>query len=340
MKLAAQLRKNPGETFKQRLLNLKAYGFEAVELWGNDVRDNEKEIKAALEETGLPLSTLCSGIRGCLLHSDKKERETAISDMKMLLKIAGNLGAGGLITVPIFSKPLLPDVSPLYDAIALEKELLVVILKELAPVAEEAGSIILIEALNRYETHFVRTLADATEIAKRVDHPSVQIMADFFHMNIEETDPAESIRQAGSYIRHVHLADSTRLQPGTGTIDFKRGFAALKEIGYENYMALECKIEGDPAVALPRTVEYLRRCIVEVQPGILEVMIEPKDEARCQQLENLGYIIIRRQTIGLVLNRAGIKVAFVKRGGQVFTGQSRNAGDWKPVKDISQLPKP
>ncbi|KPJ62643.1 MAG: hypothetical protein AMS15_03245 [Planctomycetes bacterium DG_23] len=263
MKLAAQLRWASGEAFTERVMNLKAYGFEAVELWGNEVRDNQEEIKAATEKAGLPVSTICSGIRGCLLHNDKKERDSAISDMKMLLKIAGDLGAVGLITVPIFRKPFLPDVSPLYDTITLEKELLVLILKELAPAAEEAGSLILVEPINRYETHFVRTLAQAKEIAERVGHPSVQIMADFFHMNIEETDPAESIRQAGSYIRHVHLADSTRLQPGTGTIDFKRGFAALKEIGYKNYMALECKIEGDPAVAFPKTVEFLQQCIEE-----------------------------------------------------------------------------
>ena len=339
MKLSAQGRKIPGETLKESLMNLKSYGFEGVELWGNDVMDKEEEVKAAMEEAGLPVSTICSGVRGCLLDSEKKERDLAVSDIKRLIKIAGNLGAVGLITVPIFRGPRLPDLTPLYDTIALEKELLVALLKELAPTAEEAGSIILIESLNRYETHLLRTLGDAVEIARRVDSASVQIMADFFHMNIEETDPAEAIRQAGSYIRHVHLADSTRLQPGTGTIDFKPGFAALKKIGYKNYMTLECGIKGDPTVELPKTVEYLRRCIVEVQPGILRVMINPKDEARCQQLEKLGYIIIRKRSIGLVLNRATIKVAFVKRGGQVFTGQSRNAEDWKPVKDISQLPK-
>jgi len=263
MKLSAQGRKIPGETLKERLINLKSYGFEGVELWGNEVMDNEEQVKAAIEEAGLPVSTICSGVRGCLLHTDKKERDLAVSDIKRLVKIAGNLGAVGLITVPIFRRPFLPDLTPLYDTAALEKELLVVQLKELAPLAEEAGSIILVEPINRYETHLLRTLADAVEIARRVDHPSVQIMADFFHMNIEETDPAEAIRQAGNYIRHVHLADSTRLQPGTGTIDFKPGFAALKEIGYENYMALECGIKGDPAVALPKTVEYLRQCIEE-----------------------------------------------------------------------------
>ncbi len=78
-------------------------------------------------------------------------------------------------------------------------------------------------------------------------------------MSIEEADIPKSIREAGNWIAHVHLADSTRLLPGYGHTDFKSGFAALKEVGFANYMALECGIPGDPAVELPKCAQYLRQ---------------------------------------------------------------------------------
>jgi sugar phosphate isomerase/epimerase len=86
-------------------------------------------------------------------------------------------------------------------------------------------------------------------------------MADFFHMNIEEADIAKSIEDAGSYIMHVHLADSNRLLPGYGHTDFKSGFNALKKINYRNFMALECRIPGDPDIELPKCVKYLKSLI-------------------------------------------------------------------------------
>ena len=120
---------------------------------------------------------------------------------------------------------------------------------------------ILLEPLNRYEAHLLNRLEQAVEIAKRVNSPSVKIMADFFHMNIEEADIAASIESAGLWTQHVHLADNTRKQPGTGSTDFKSGFAALKKIGYDKYMALECGFAGDPEKAITESAKYLKACM-------------------------------------------------------------------------------
>ncbi len=128
-------------------------------------------------------------------------------------------------------------------------------------IAGQEGVRIAFEPLNRYETHFLKTLDDAVDIAQRVDHPKVKIMADFFHMHIEETNTPEAIKRAGDWIAHVHLADNTRLLPGTGDTDFAAGFSALKEIGYGKYMALECGVPGDPDVELPKCTQYLKSII-------------------------------------------------------------------------------
>jgi len=259
MKLAAQEGMIPGRDLHEKLANMEKLGFEGLETWGAEIWNRERELRDALANSRVKLSTICAGYRGCVLDPDPKQRQQAIDDIKRILDVAGALGAVGLIFVPIFGGPRIPDLSPLKDAIALEKELLVKILKELAPHAKAAGTCILVEPLNRYETHLLRRLADGAEICEQVKHPNVQLMADFFHMSIEEPCIAESIRAAGKWIKHIHLADSTRTQPGTGHTDFKEGFKALKSVGFGNYMALECGITGaDRMKSLANCVKYLK----------------------------------------------------------------------------------
>jgi len=203
-------------------------------------------------------SSICSGYRGVLLDSDPEQRRLAVSGMKELLKVAADIGATGLIFVPLFGGPRIPDLSPYADAITLEKRLLVELCKELAEAAAEAGSLLLLEPLNRYETHLICRLEQGEEICRQVDNPHMMMMADFFHMNIEEPVIADSIRNHGQYIRHIHLADSIRWLPGYGHTDFRAGFQALADIGFEGYMALECAIPGPPDQDLPRCAEFLR----------------------------------------------------------------------------------
>jgi sugar phosphate isomerase/epimerase len=75
-------------------------------------------------------------------------------------------------------------------------------------------------------------------------------------MNIEKDDPARAIVDTGRWLAHVHVDDSKRLQPGTGHLDFA-ALGALRTVGYEGWLALECRLRGDPEAALPATVRFL-----------------------------------------------------------------------------------
>lgn len=248
----------PGRDLREKLDKLAEWGYEGIEFWGGGLQDRVGEINAACDGAAVKPSTICAGYGGCPLDPDPEQRRIAIEDAKVLLKVAADIGAVGLIFVPIFGPPRLPDLSPLADAVTLEKRLLVELVKELGDVAAEAGSLLLLEPLNRYETHLLNRLEQAVDICRQADNPAVKIMADFFHMNIEEAVIADSIRQNGEYIAHVHLADSQRWLPGYGHTDFKAGFAALAEVGFEGYMALECRVPGPPEEDLPRCAEFLR----------------------------------------------------------------------------------
>jgi sugar phosphate isomerase/epimerase len=193
---------------------------------------------------------------GALLDPDPAVRAAAKDLMRERLELAATLGAVGVLTVPQFgSAPRLPDLSPYRSAADLERELFAEQLEELAPAARNAGVPIFLEPLNRYEQHLVNRLEQGVEFAERAGG-GVGIMADFFHMNIEEADIAASIRAAGPHI--VHVADNNRLQPGKGHLDFCPGFAALKEVGYDGYLGIECRISGPYDEALAECAALLR----------------------------------------------------------------------------------
>ncbi|MEM2239003.1 MAG: sugar phosphate isomerase/epimerase [Candidatus Bathyarchaeia archaeon] len=262
MKLAIQENLAPGKTLIEKLAKIEVYGFEGLEVWGSDLPQRLKEVKDALSTSKVRLSTVCAGYGGDLLGADRRTREIAIEGLKERLRLCAELGGVGVITVPTFNGPKISDLYPWYPNVRdIERQVLIEECRILGDYAEEVGSYILLEPLNRYETHFINRLQQAVDICKASGRDYVKIMADFFHMNIEEADLARSIEDAAGYIFHVHLADSNRLLPGYGHTDFKSSFAALKKIGYKNYMALECGIPGDPEKELPKCVKYLKSLI-------------------------------------------------------------------------------
>lgn len=259
MKLAAQDGLLPGRTLAQKMDNAAKYGFDGIELGGRWLLERADEVMRATENHPIKVAAICSGFRGCLLDSVKAERDKAVEDMERLLQLGGQVGATGLIFVPLFGGPKLTDLSPYKSPIELEHELLAELLNRLADTAEKSKCLLLLEPLNRYETHLLNRLEQATAVVKRVKRKGLVIMADLFHMSIEEDDLPAAIRGAGKLIRHVHLADSQRRQPGTGHTDFRAAFRALNASGFKDYMSLECGVRGPAATALPACVRFLKK---------------------------------------------------------------------------------
>ena len=84
------------------------------------------------------------------------------------------------------------------------------------------------------------------------------VIADTYHMSIEEADCAASITRAGDRIRHVQLGDSNRLEPGAGHYDWPATLRALEQIGYDGWLAMECGLSGPTGDVLPRVAKVLR----------------------------------------------------------------------------------
>ncbi len=120
------------------------------------------------------------------------------------------------------------------------REQFVSYLKKIAPLAMAHGVTLLIECLNKKECNFLNRLAEGAAIVGEVSHPNVQLLADIYHMRVED-EPAAEIVKYGMLIRHVHVAElEGRQAPGTSGEDFGPYLHALKEIDYQGAISFEC----------------------------------------------------------------------------------------------------
>jgi sugar phosphate isomerase/epimerase len=248
----------PGTTLEERLAWLESVDIDGIELHAGSMGLPFDEIREIFSRSSRGVSAI-EGIP-LLLSPDPAIREEAKTKIRERLALAGDLGAVGVLIVPQFGRgPALPDLSPWMSAAAMERELLLSQLLELSPVAEEHGVKLFLEPLNRYEAYMVNRVEQGTELAELAG-PQVATMADFFHMGIEEVDIAAAIRDNAAHVIYVHVADTNRAQPGFGHHDFRPGFAALKEIGYDGWLGIECsRIVGDYDTAIRAAVALTRR---------------------------------------------------------------------------------
>lgn len=96
-----------------------------------------------------------------------------------------------------------------------------------------------IEPLNRFETFFLNTAADAATLAEQIGHPNVGILFDTFHANIEEKHIADGYRTVGQHLKHVHTCENDRGIPGSGHVEWKSVFQALKDVNYVGWLTIE-----------------------------------------------------------------------------------------------------
>jgi sugar phosphate isomerase/epimerase len=156
----------------------------------------------------------------------------------------------------MFSRRLPPFEPPRDEA--GDRAVLLDALGELGEHALREGVRILLEPLNRYEDHMVNRLEQAVELAQATGLDSVGVIADSYHMNIEETDLAAALVAAADRLVHVQVSDSNRLEPGAGHLDWTTIVDALTRIGYTGDLAAECRLSGPAEQVLPKAVATLR----------------------------------------------------------------------------------
>ena len=245
-------------SFEEKLEKAAGFGAQGVELITVDPRSLKVEsIHMLLQKNGLEASAIASGGLGFalginLLHADPEKAALAKRRLFDLIDFARAVGAPVVTIGGLRGR--------LAWAGSSGKELLVVILREAGDYAGKKNIHLALEPLNRYETDFIYNVKEGLTFIEEVAQPSLGLLLDTYHVNIEESSWSHPFRHALSAgkLFHVHLGDNNRLPPGDGLIDFRAIVMTLREGGYTGYMSAELLPHPDPDTAAQRTLVYMQ----------------------------------------------------------------------------------
>ncbi|MFN0169661.1 MAG: sugar phosphate isomerase/epimerase family protein [Bryobacteraceae bacterium] len=219
------------------LPRIKEAGFDGVEVPLFTAKDfDASTIRQGAESNGLEC-TVCSVLVGglSLISEDAAIRAKSRAHLKDAVKAVAEAGARTI------AGPLYSPVGYLPGRRRNENEWnwCIEAYHELGPTLDACGVNVAIEPLNRFETYFLNTAADAVRLVEAIAHPRVGILFDTFHANIEEKNIAAAYRLVGKHLKHVHTCENDRGTPGSGHVDWPGVFAALKDVGYDGWLTIE-----------------------------------------------------------------------------------------------------
>ena len=131
-------------------------------------------------------------------------------------------------------------------------------LREVGRRCQEHGLRFVIEFACKRNAELVNTMDEAIRMLDEVGSDSVLVMADVFHIYTEDDSVRDTVLKAGDRLGYVHLADSDRLIPGSGKIDFSKFVDALREINYKGYMIMEFNPGANPDESLSQALGYMK----------------------------------------------------------------------------------
>jgi sugar phosphate isomerase/epimerase len=229
-------------------------GFSAIELFTEGPSaGNPGELKTLLSENNLDLGAVGTGagkvIKGLTLTDpDPTIRQDARKFVSDMIEFGAEHGAPAIIGSMQGSSN---ETAKREECLNWLREAL----EELGEKSKNAGTFLIYEPLNRYETNLFNRFGDACEFLDDLETEGVTLLADLFHMNIEEEDIAQSLRDGAKHVGHVHFADSNRRPVGYGHTRIEPIAQALAEIGYQGCVSAEAFDWPDPDTAARKTIE-------------------------------------------------------------------------------------
>ena len=242
---------------KENTALMSKYGYESIDLFIKKTTPNQiKEYKDIITSAGMEVSTLLaiylaeSGVK--LSETDPLLQRRNIDLMKEQLDNAKLIGGKGL-ALGFIRGGFSPNET---EGDGLKR--IAQALHEIGDYADEIGSSIMIEPINRYEINTLNRATDAVDFIRDNQLKGVSLLLDMFHMNIEEKSIAESIIYAKDYISNLHISSSNRYAVGQGHFDYGVIMDTLKKIDYDGYLTLECFAQN-PEETIGQTAREIKK---------------------------------------------------------------------------------
>ena len=234
-----------GPAERDLLPGIAALGYDGVELpvFAPEAVD-PPAWRRALAAAGLACTVSTALPRDASLI-DPQRRAAAVDFLDRCAGVAAACGADllcGPLYAPVGELPGRPRLAAEWDSA-------VVGLRAAGERAAAQGMTLAVEVLNRFETHFLNTAADAATLLDEVAHPAVRLHLDTFHMNIEERRLPAALEAGMRHLAHVHAAENDRGSPGSGHVDWTGLRDALRAGGYTGWVVAETFTGAIPEIA-------------------------------------------------------------------------------------------
>jgi sugar phosphate isomerase/epimerase len=246
--------------FEANVAKIASWGYDGVEL---AVRDpslvDAGQLETVLAACGLAVPAIGTGQAWgeeglSFTSNDPAVRAAAIERISSQIPLAERLGAVVILG-------LIRGMTPDGQSHEQSMEYLVEAVQRCAAASEGTSVRFALEPMNRYETDLVHTAAEGLDLVEKVGADNFGLLLDTFHMNIEEPDIGNSIRDCGDRIFHFHVADSNRWHPGAGHLDFGDILQELEKTGYQGFVSGEFMPRPDADTAAKRGIRHLRKII-------------------------------------------------------------------------------
>lgn len=246
------------EDLEEGMKKASALGFDGIELFTSSGKavDTAKlgellgKYKLGLAAIGTGAGKVAHGLT--LTDPDEHKRNEAIAYIREMMAFGAAFGAPAIIGS--MQGSIAQGVDHKASIATLGTAL-----KKLNTYAIELGVALIYEPLNRYETNLINTLEHASNFIREFELTHVKLLADLFHMNIEEADLCKSIKENISHIGHVHFADSNRKPVGFGHTPMQEIADALNESAYQGYVSAEAFPWPDPDQAAAQTINSFKK---------------------------------------------------------------------------------
>lgn len=223
----------------------------------------QKWLMNMLSELGLRAFAIATGqtyvTDGCALYAwEERERQITVERLK------GHMDFAVKLDCPVIIGGIRGKITSSGDRFKKQLEQGTRALKACVEYAEKRGVTLLLEPVNRYETNVINSLDEGLKLIEEIGSDSLRLLPDTFHMNIEERSFDESLTRAGALIGYIHFADSNRLAPGWGHIDFPGILSALKKIKYTGPIGIEVLPKPNDFEAAEQAIKYLNSMTKEM----------------------------------------------------------------------------
>ncbi|MGW8300803.1 MAG: TIM barrel protein [Desulfobacterales bacterium] len=240
------------------LEQVKKYGYEGVELSLLDSqRIDQDAIMKKIDQLGLCVFAVATGqtfvTEGCGLYSCYEEKRK-----KALERLFHHIDFAVRLNCKVIIGGIRGKVEDECDNFAETLRKGNAAVAECVKYGEQKGVTLLIEPINRYESNVINRLDQGIELIHEIESDHLKLLPDTYHMNIEEPSLEKSIEAAGSFIGYIHFADSNRMAPGWGHIDFCQIIGALKKIDYSGHIGVEILPQPDHHQAAQQAIQFLR----------------------------------------------------------------------------------